>query len=668
MGTAAPCPHCGTQLPDEGWRDGLCPVCILELALSPLEAEEGVEAEDLEMDEPAGIGPAGSLLPGRVLGGRYRIRSPLGRGGMGEVWRGFDLKLRVDVALKAVRGDPLSGRPALELLRQEVRMARQVSSPNVCRVFDLVEAEGRELVSMEYIDGTTLAETLRQRGPLALDEAQEIASQFLAGLAAIHGAGLVHRDLKPENIMLTRAGRVVVMDLGIAHWATSMRGEKFAGTPPYMAPEQARGGAVDRRADVFAAGVVLAEMVEPGGVSSDAARRRVWAGIGGDPPEIAATPWAAVIRRAVAADRERRYEGASALARALEEITLRVVGAEDKRPYPGLASFGEADAEYFFGREVEVEAMWRKLRRPGLLALIGPSGAGKSSFLRAGLLPARPEGWGAVVASPGDRPFTCLAQAFVPEVESDRESLEGLVRFEEPDVAVALVARWRQRHAQVLVVVDQFEELFTQSPEAVQEAYARLLHRLALEADVHVLLAMRDDFLFHCQRFETLQPIFSELTPMGAPSGAGLRRAVVQPALKCGYRFEDEALVETMIAEVEGERGVLPLLAFACAQLWERRDREQGVLSRAAYEEIGGVAGALAQHAEATLEGIGRDKDPLVREIFRNLVTAHGTRAARDREELLSVFPDRERGAVAGILDALVASRLLVSYEAETEA
>ena len=90
---------------------------------------------------------------------------------------------------------------------------------------------------------------------------------------------------------------------------------------------------------------------------------------------------------------------------------------------------------------------------------------------------------------------------------------------------------------------------------------------------------------------------------------------------------------------MEGERGALPLLAFAAAQLWERRDREQGLLTREAYEQIGGVGGALAQHAEATLEHIGEDEIPIVRELFRNLVTAQGTRAARDREELLSVFP-----------------------------
>jgi len=659
------CPSCGTRLGTDGLNEGLCPACLFGLALSPIGA--AVEATDDGIGGPAGTAPSEPLAPGKVLGNRYRIRSLLGRGGMGEVWRGNDLKLRVDVALKAVREDLPSGRRALERLRREVRMAREVSSPNVCRVFDLVEAEGRELVCMEYIDGTTLADVLRQRGPLALDEAQNVASQFLAGLAAIHDAGLVHRDLKPENIMLTRAGRVVVMDLGIAHWLSSTR-RGSSGTLPYMPPEQARGETVDARADVFAAGVMLAEMVAPGGIASEDARARVWTGIAGDPPEIADTPWTAVIRGAVAADRERRYESAFTLARALEEVTLRAMGRDERRPYPGLAAFGAEDAAYFFGREVEIETLWHKLRRPRLLGLIGPSGSGKSSFLRAGLLPARPEGWRVILAAPGARPFVALAHALLPELASDRQPVEDLLRFEEPEMAVPLVARWRQRHGNALIVIDQFEELFTQNPDAIQEAFARLLHRLTLEADVHVLLAMRDDFLFHCQRFETLQPIFAELTPLGAPTGAALRRAVVQPAVKCGYRFEDEALVEAMIAEVEGERGALPLLAFACAQLWERRDRERGVLPRAAYEEIGGVAGALAQHAEATLEGIGRDKVALVREIFRNLVTAQGTRAARDREELLSVFPDPDRAAVAGILDALVASRLLVSYEADAEA
>ena len=264
-----------------------------------------------------------------------------------------------------------------------MRSAREVMSPNVCRVFHIEEVEeGRELVSMEYIDGGTLTELLRERGPLEVGEAREIAAQFLAGLEAIHAAGLVHRDFKPENVMITRAGRVVVMDFGIAKDLAEGRQGTVSGTPAYMAPEQSRGEAVDARADVFSAGVVLAEMIAPGGVANREARLAVTKGVHREPPALADTPWRTVLERAVACDREDRYGSASALARALEEVTLRVEGAEDRSPYPGLAAFTESDAEYFFGRELEVEKVWKKLRRPHLSALIGPSGAGKSRSCR----------------------------------------------------------------------------------------------------------------------------------------------------------------------------------------------------------------------------------------------------------------------------------------------
>ncbi|MGH9389520.1 MAG: WD40 repeat domain-containing protein, partial [Vicinamibacteria bacterium] len=155
---------------------------------------------------------------------------------------------------------------------------------------------------------------------------------------------------------------------------------------------------------------------------------------------------------------------------------------------------------------------------------------------------------------------------------------------------------------------------------------------------------------------------------LGALSESGLRRALVQPALACGYRFEDEALVEEMVSEVRRERGALPLLAFAASRLWEKRDREKGLLTREAYQEIGGVGGALAQHAEETLEKIGTERTPLVRELFRNLVTAQGTRASREVSELLSIFPkEDERKGAEDVLRQLVAARLLTSYETSVE-
>jgi hypothetical protein len=189
---------------------------------------------------------------------------------------------------------------------------------------------------------------------------------------------------------------------------------------------------------------------------------------------------------------------------------------------------------------------------------------------------------------------------------------------------------WRKRHGQALLVVDQFEELFTQNAPEEQTQFAALVGRLVVEADVRVLLSMRDDFLIHCNRHEALQPLFSELTPLDPPTGAALRRAMVQPAMKCGYRFEDDDLVAEMLAEVEGERGALPLLAFAAARLWEKRNRDTGLLTRQAYHDIDGVGGALARHAEATIDLIGNEHIGIVRELFRNLVTADGTRAVRE--------------------------------------
>ena len=647
------------------------------------------EGEGLTLDMPEGLG---AFAPGQEQGERYQILEMLGRGGMGEVWRAFDLKLRVEVALKALREDLFKSEHRLELLRREVRAAREVMSPNVCRIFDLVEVDGRELVSMEYVDGATLLEVLQERGPLDLVEAQDIASQFLAGLEAIHQAGLVHRDIKPENIMLTRAGRVVVMDFGLARQEAE-GGGSVSGTPAYMSPEQAEGLMLDARADVYSAGVVLAEMVSPEGISSFESRQSVWEGVRSDPARVPDSPWAPVLKRAVAKDRERRYHTAHTLTRALEDVTLRVEGAEDLHPYPGLASFTEEDAEYFFGREAEVEQMWRKLDRPHLLALVGPSGAGKTSFLRAGLIPSAGPGWGILRCTPGSTPFLSVGQSLADEMASDTEVLEMMARGgHEPDTLVDASARWRRHHDHALLIVDQFEELFTHSSSEEQSRFTELMRRLAIEADVFVLLSMRDDFLLRCREHEALAPVFTDLTALLPPTGGALRRAVVQPATKCGYRFENDELVQEVLAEVEGERGALPLLAFALARLWENRDREAGLLTREAYHDIGGVGGALARHAETTIDRIGSDRIAIVRELFRNLVTAEGTRAVREWSELLSVFDGadisragmkpaptkdlsaaRKTAVAAGFIPAresaeevlgeLIDARLLTSYE-----
>jgi hypothetical protein len=395
-----------------------------------------------------------------------------------------------------------------------------------------------------------------------------------------------------------------------------------------------------------------------------------------DPPPVAAAagpvPSTAerVVRRCLEKRAEDRFHSAHDLALALEALLDRsLVGpgsleeVEERSPYPGLQAFTEEDAGVFFGREGEVEALWRKLRQRRLLAVIGPSGAGKTSFVRAGVLPARPRGWGAIVTTPGRAPLLMLAQALAPAFAGDPEGIKDLLRFEDADVAASTLSRWRHRHASALLVVDQLEELFTLNTPQVQETFAELLGRLANEADVCVLLSLRDDFLMRCGEQEALSGVFTDLTPLPSLARPGLRRALVEPARKRGFRFEDEALVDEMLQAVEGARAALPLLAFAVSRLWERRDREKKLLTREAHEAIGGVAGALAQHAEQTLGRIGRERQATVREIFRNLATSQGTRTAAEREELLSVFPERE--AAEEVLRELIDARLLTSYEVE---
>ena len=203
----------------------------------------------------------GRFLPGRLIAGRYRIVALLGKGGMGEVYRAEDLTLGQAVALKFLPDEAARDEGLLERFRNEVRIARRVSHPNVCRVYDVGDVDGQTFFTMEYIDGEDLASLLRRIGRLPPDKAVEIGRQLCAGLAAAHSKGVLHRDLKPANIMLDGRGQVVITDFGLAGIADDIRGAEIrSGTPAYMSPEQLAGTAVTERSDIYALGLVLYEV------------------------------------------------------------------------------------------------------------------------------------------------------------------------------------------------------------------------------------------------------------------------------------------------------------------------------------------------------------------------------------------------------------------------
>ncbi|WP_437755147.1 nSTAND1 domain-containing NTPase [Sorangium sp. So ce1389] len=349
------------------------------------------------------------------------------------------------------------------------------------------------------------------------------------------------------------------------------------------------------------------------------------------------------------------------------------------RPYRGLATFGPADRRFFFGRDREIAGLVKALgtgRR--LLTLLGASGSGKSSLVMAGLLPALVQdnqlgcAFRAAVLRPGAHPCEALAAAIASlggEVAGDLLRHDLLKHPEALIQAAETQLRGQPGDAQLLLVVDQLEELFTQAEDRAEAAafVAALLHAIALPAGrVHVVLTLRADFLGYCLDFDrTLAERVKASTVILLPMDeAELRQVILRPAALVGLRF-DEGLVEALLDALrEGSTASdLPLLAFALEALWERRRRN--MIRWAAWEAIGGLKGAIAQRADEVLAGCHDDEARLlVRDLFSRLVQlgsgTEDTRRYAARAELESVSPD----LVQRELDRWIRARLLTADDA----
>ena len=253
------CKSCGTALLN---GSASCPNCDATVAMpasvrpSPQPSDSGISRMRV-----SSIPDEGRFIPGTLVAGRYRIIGLLGRGGMGEVYRATDLTLAQSVALKILPEEAAANQSLLERFHAEVRIARQVSHPNVCRVYDIGEADGLPFISMEYVDGEDLGSLLHRIGRLPSDKALDVARKLCAGLNAAHERGIIHRDLKPQNIMLNKRGEVIIMDFGLAAVAQELSGsEARSGTPAYMSPEQLRGVSVTAKSDIYALGLILYEL------------------------------------------------------------------------------------------------------------------------------------------------------------------------------------------------------------------------------------------------------------------------------------------------------------------------------------------------------------------------------------------------------------------------
>ncbi|OJT26639.1 AAA family ATPase [Archangium sp. Cb G35] len=681
-------------------------------------SNSGLSGSGFSGSSPSGSGLTGpgeldghGLRPGTRIQ-HYELIRELGSGGMGTVFLARDTRLGRRVAIKFLHTQDADVTKRFIL---EARTTARCSHENIVIIYEVGESQAGPFMVLEFLEGQPLMKVMgKQRLPPS--RAVELMVPVVRALACAHEQGIVHRDLKPENIVVTNAGAIKVLDFGIAkvlqgdepneglmaqgngkpHLPSAhelgedvsnlTRRGAIMGTMAYMAPEQwGIGVPIDHRADIWAVGIMLFRMIAGKHpldplrgpqlmvtAMMDEAMPRLQSVVPDVPPDLAA-----VIDRCLLKPKDERFPDANTLLKALEPFLPGRYSRElriDESPYAGLSSFQEADADRFFGRTREIAALVNRISDRPLLAIVGPSGTGKSSFVRAGLVPVLKRSgtaWESLVIRPGRNPLGALANIVAPLVSSsttveediaEQQRLVERLQAEPGYVGSLLRSRARRERRKILLFIDQFEELYTLVPDAKERlAFTACLSGIADDATspIRVILSIRSDFLDRVPEDERFMGELSQgLYFLTAPNRDGLRDALVQPAEMAGYQFENPAMVDNMLEHLDASQGALPLLQFAATQLWESRDTKNKLLTESAYQSIGGIAGALATHADSVLASMSNAERTLVRAVFLRLVTPERTRAIVSVDELRELTKDS--GEMSRLIDHLVQARLLV--------
>ena len=341
-------------------------------------------------------GEPATLPPGSRFGA-YEILSPLGAGGLGEVYRARDTRLGREVAIKILPGNLHPDRRRIERFEQEARSASALNHPNIVTIYELGEVDGTSYISMELVEGEAVRELLAS-GSIPLPKVIQIAAQIADGLAKAHSAGIVHRDLKPENVMVSRDGLVKILDFGVAKLAPGVSAETLdtrplqtlpgtvMGTLEYMSPEQASGLEVDFRSDQFSFGSVLYEMLTGKPAFQRGSMAETMAAILRDQlepisllnPETPA-PLCWVVERCLDKRPQQRYSSTRDLLRDLVATRDRLSEVQMESPESRPSNLPTSRTA-FIGRDPEITAVKELLLRPEvhLVTLTGPGGIGKT--------------------------------------------------------------------------------------------------------------------------------------------------------------------------------------------------------------------------------------------------------------------------------------------------
>ncbi len=575
------------------------------------------------------------------------------------MYRAFQPAVGREVAIRVIPSALADDPGFIRRFEGDARLVAALEHPHVVPLYDFWREPGAAYLVTRLTHGGTLADVVA-RSALPEADAAGVLGQVAGALRAAHDGGVVHGAIGPEQVALDADGNAYLAGLGLRAAATAAHA-----VGPTTAPEVIDGSPPTPASDVYALGVVVAQCLT--GLTG-----RIEQVEGALPRSVAA-----VVASATNPDPARRpsaIDFAMAFATATQPgaATAPLPDVEVENPYRGLAAFAAADAAVFLGRQRVVDRLVARLGQPGaagqIIALVGPSGSGKSSVVQAGLLPALADNalpgsaqWFVTSAVPGRQPFEALEAALLrvaidppptlyEQLSSGENGLRRAVRRVLPDDG-----------SQLLLVVDQFEELFTLTDP--QEAAAFLDALAGAVADAHsrvrVVATLRADFydrpLQHRRFGELLREGTEVITPM---SPEELEQAISGPAEPLGVHFAP-AVVADIVHEVEGRPGALPLLQYALTELFEAR--AGSIITSETYRQIGGVTGALALRAEALFAECDEREQLAARQVFLRLVTLGEGALDTRRRVLVSELDDLPLHplAVRAVLDRFSAHRLL---------
>ena len=622
----------------------------------------------------------------------YEIREKIGEGSFGTVYRAYQPTVERIVAVKEINPVFANQPEFIRRFEAEAHLIASLEHPHIVPIYDYWREPDRAYIVMRYLGGENL-KTRLQRKPFQLLEAVQLIEDMASGLMQAHRQGIVHGNLNPANILLDETGNAYLSDFGIALNVDQNADEFKENQKPgwvYVSPEQLNNQPVSSHSDIFLLGLILWEMLvgKPpfsGNTVAENVDQLLHEKL---PPLETFNPdlpktLSAVIHKMTAKKKEDRYADLHEMVNALHLAAgLQTVSDERSQralvdlpnPYRGLRAYTESDAELFFGREKSTGMLVEHLKNSQLLCVIGPSGIGKSSLTRAGLLPAvrngeipGSENWFITEMVPGTHPFEELEAALLRISSQKTESLMELLRRDERGLIKAAKRILPQSGGELLVVIDQFEELFTLVED--EASRRKFLNNLVGAAEdqrsrIRVVLVLRADFygqLLLYQEFGEL--LHKNSVVVLPPSKEELAQVITSPAELAGVTVE-QGLRATMIADVLDQPSALPLLQYTLTELFNSRANNRMTL--VSYESIGGISGALGKRAEELFNRLEPEQQALTRQIFLRLAnineSAEVTRRRTLRSELMGIRLNNEKvspDSVNQVIDLFGQYRLL---------